>query len=445
MKPKHFILSIIVFIAVLALACAFVPTATPPAGGYRYDNLPDAAEGDVAEYRAVSAWDKTQITYFFLNGTDKIPGDREHELVRAAFKLWADQTPLSFTEAGNAEDADILIRWASGDHGDGDPFDGPGDVLAHASYPNPYRDRQVFLHFDDDERWVDSDSEDVDLLSVAAHEIGHNLGLDHSKDPNALMYPSYRGPQRSLGTDDIAGVQSLYGARAQVPSAPQVPQPQATKPSTDEKDSDGDGLSDSGETLITGTDPNNPDSDGDGLLDGVEVYNRMNPLDPDMDNDGASDGDEVAAGTNPLLPDQANGISPDLANEISSFLSNAINLEIEAYRKSDASVTASVFGPTIQASMEKNISDLNDQGLIEIAEIDYYKSYIHNIRLVSNTHIEVQTCEVWTTQLYRKANGLLAKTDGPTLLPQTITLERLQNGWFITNVEFADAPAFCRE
>lgn len=435
----------IIFIACAALGCSLsLPVGAPSQNGYRYDNLPDDIHGDTAEYKAVSSWDKSNITYFFVNGTEKISGDHEKELVSAAFDLWAAQTPLTFNEASSANTADILISWASGEHGDGDPFDGPGDVLAHASYPNPYAKRQVFLHFDNDERWVDSENDNVDLLTVAAHEIGHTLGFDHSKDRNALMYPSYSGPHRSLGQDDIAGAQAVYGAHAQAPSAPQTPSPKATQPTTADKDSDGDGLSDSAERLVTGTDPKNPDSDGDGLGDGVEVANRMNPLNPDMDKDGVSDGKEIAAGTNPFMPDQANGVSPDLSNEISNFLTKAVKLEIQAYRNSDASLAASVFGPDVFASLEKNIKELNDDGLIEVAKLDSYKSYIDDIRVISQTHIEVDTCEVWTTQLYRSANGLLSKTDGPTLLPQTITITRLEKGWFITNVKFFDAPAFCK-
>lgn len=46
---------------------------------------------------------------------------------------------------------------------------------------------------------------------------------------------------------------------------------------TDE-DSDGDGLSDLGESIV-GTDPANPDSDGDGVRDGAEIQQDTSPLD----------------------------------------------------------------------------------------------------------------------------------------------------------------------
>ena len=93
-------------------------------------------------------------------------------------------------------------------------------------------------------------------------------------------------------------------------------------------DSDGDNLSDTNETDVYGTDPNdidtdddtindgtevlvygtNPlvaDTDGDGLTDGVEInVNGTDPLDNDTDDDLLLDGEEVLLyGTNPLVPD----------------------------------------------------------------------------------------------------------------------------------------------
>lgn len=69
-------------------------------------------------------------------------------------------------------------------------------------------------------------------------------------------------------------------------------------------DRDGDGLSDTQETLVHGTDPDRPDTDNDGLTDGEEVHiQRTDPLDADTDGDGMSDGDEVRAGRSPLVND----------------------------------------------------------------------------------------------------------------------------------------------
>jgi hypothetical protein len=50
-------------------------------------------------------------------------------------------------------------------------------------------------------------------MTVAAHEFGHSLGLNHTNVQGALMFPSYSGPHRFLAQDDIDGMQSIYGRR----------------------------------------------------------------------------------------------------------------------------------------------------------------------------------------------------------------------------------------
>lgn len=62
------------------------------------------------------------------------------------------------------------------------------------------------------------------IEDIAAHEFGHALGLGHSGDGTATMYPtasSCTQAMRTLAADDIAGVEALYPATAT--SAPGAP------------------------------------------------------------------------------------------------------------------------------------------------------------------------------------------------------------------------------
>ncbi len=52
-----------------------------------------------------------------------------------------------------------------------------------------------------------------DLMTVVAHEFGHALGLGESSVSTAVMYGTYNGIKQALTSDDIAGIQSIYGTR----------------------------------------------------------------------------------------------------------------------------------------------------------------------------------------------------------------------------------------
>ncbi|MCU7725230.1 matrixin family metalloprotease [Actinoplanes sp. KI2] len=158
-------------------------------------------------------WDHTNLTYHVDDYTSDLSKEDVDAALTAAMSLWSAVTPLTFTDSPNP---DIRIRFVSGDHGDGSPFDGVGNVLAHAFFPPPPDvDLAGDVHFDDAETWslaLPVPTGDTDLITVAAHELGHALGLGHSDDPAALMWPFYAGAHRYLGVDDVRGMQSVYGS-----------------------------------------------------------------------------------------------------------------------------------------------------------------------------------------------------------------------------------------
>ena len=159
-------------------------------------NVPKREAGD---------YEKT-IRYWICqdaSGKDLLPplnGPRTaREMLRQAWLAWAVHIDINVMSAKSAKGANVLIT--------SKPLDGPGNDLADAQVGPPGA-RQLELRFDSTESWSTSK-----FLYTAIHEIGHVLGLRHTKTAGQIM-----GEYRANGItepqwEDVVLAQGRFGAR----------------------------------------------------------------------------------------------------------------------------------------------------------------------------------------------------------------------------------------
>jgi len=156
------------------------------------------------------SWGSNNLTYFIANRDDDLTKDVWDSLISEAFYSWSKVADMSFKKIESQDSANIVINIGSGKE---DHFDGPSGTLAWAYLPpRPDYMGQLLMKFDTEELWSDGNGVGMLLKNVAAHEIGHILGLGHSEKGGALMAPYYNKdvfePQQE---DDIIRIQEIYG------------------------------------------------------------------------------------------------------------------------------------------------------------------------------------------------------------------------------------------
>jgi hypothetical protein len=215
---KQLVLSVILFLLVLTGTQSIVidpgTGAFPPEMALTVQNSPDTGATPAAVGDPPVKWQKSTITYSFENCPTSIDCVLAQNAVRDAMASWQSVAGITLVEVPSG--GDMNIKWAAGEAGYPYPFDGPGGRLAHGILPvDGIGEWAGDIHFDDDETWVTTlptlpYPQQVYLPSVALHEIGHALGLQHSLDPGSIMW-AYYVPGRGIGAADIFAIQALYG------------------------------------------------------------------------------------------------------------------------------------------------------------------------------------------------------------------------------------------
>jgi hypothetical protein len=192
----------------------------------------EALEGRILLYSAFGQWTySSRITYSFEPDGTNIAGTPSvlFQTLNASYPVTQWQNQIE--QAATIWEASAHVNLAQVSDG-GQPFGTYGDqqddprfgdirigmiplppgVLAETILPPPTNGGTAAgdILFNSTIRWQIGTG--YDLETVAAHEFGHALGLGESSDPNSVMYGVYNGIKTALDSDDIAGIQSLYGA-----------------------------------------------------------------------------------------------------------------------------------------------------------------------------------------------------------------------------------------
>src|SRR6266540_4940486 len=123
------------------------------------------------------------------------------DAIRSAFGLWTSAgVPVRFDFAGDSTNAEVTVKWRIQFEiertGQTDVTWDQNGLIQGATI--------TLATFDPKGRPMDTD----DIRVVATHEVGHLLGLDHSKDSTDIMFPTAK--VRDLSDRDVRTVILLY-------------------------------------------------------------------------------------------------------------------------------------------------------------------------------------------------------------------------------------------
>ncbi|KAJ3654920.1 hypothetical protein Zmor_014072 [Zophobas morio] len=150
--------------------------------------------------QTANKWKNSHITYKIFNVSEPFMKTEVKKIFDDSIKVWTDNVNLKISET-DSNKADIIIHFTT--------QDGPYNVLGYAYYPD---NGDIF--FDKDEDWTLDVSQGAFKTYfgwVAAHELGHSLGLPHTETMQSIMHPYYSTQVIQPSEIDTKTLRTMYG------------------------------------------------------------------------------------------------------------------------------------------------------------------------------------------------------------------------------------------
>jgi len=175
-------------------------------------------------------WDRKvgeyyQVDYFIHPGLSEMLHMEQglfDKIIKRCFETdWCKHSNLNLTRVSSEKEKYCINVY-------GNRLDGPSSILAQCELPVDGV-RSCKMELDISERWVYEvapSTMGIVLANVVNHELGHGLGLVHSRVKAALMAPSYSSSvQLPNMTDDIPRLQARYDGSRIKPIPTETPNP----------------------------------------------------------------------------------------------------------------------------------------------------------------------------------------------------------------------------
>jgi hypothetical protein len=157
-----------------------------------------------------------ELSYYIGEAPDYLDQGQVDAAIERALDAWAEVADIQFNpsrQPGQVNALDFSFR----------PIDGQGGTLARAYFPDDLNSAVIAgdVHFDSRDSWEIGNargSRAFDLTAVAAHEIGHALGLEHLHQPDSILQASISSDEvfQQLSTADQDAILELYAPRPMV-------------------------------------------------------------------------------------------------------------------------------------------------------------------------------------------------------------------------------------